>query len=176
MKKYILTLAVLFCCIWDVQGAALIFKAEATVEQGEKHVVLGSFDASKYRQIRIAVIATINADQRIVSKTDAKLRLEMAQRTLKSNEDLFQKGLISKSDYDRYADDVRKAQDDLNRAEDIAGTSAEVYGFEGTDLIWLAGTANEKGFSFSNVIDSPPPRVTVKVGGRGVYRLYVWGL
>ena len=176
MRKYALFLGVLLTGVCSTHAAPLIFKAEATIDQGEKNIVLGTFDASKFRQVRIAIIAIRNGDPKAISREDAKFRLEVAQSNLRRNESLYQKGLISKSEYDRYEEEVRKAQEDVNRAEKIADPSAGVYGVEGNDLILLAGTSNKLGFNFTNVIDSPPSRVTVTVGGRATYRLYVWGL
>lgn len=164
------------CCFCNVQAAVLIYKAEATVDQGEKQVVLGAFDASRYRQIRIAVFATTNTEIKIIAKEEARTRLMIAQRELKRYEGLYQSGITSKSEYDRYVEDVRSAQDASNRAENIAGTSASVYGIEGLDTLWLAGASNERNLNFMSVIEVPPPRIQVTVGGRGKYRLYVWAL
>jgi hypothetical protein len=48
-----------------------------------------------------------------------------------------------------------------------------IFGLEGTEEILLM-SLDEKSLANSIVIDSPPTKVSIKVFGRGTYKLFVW--
>ncbi len=174
MKRNILLFGIIIFAVIDAFGSPLLFKA--TKEINSKGLVeLGSFDASKYRQIRIGVKTTDRVQTSSTTKNVAEIQLNFAKRELQRSEELLEKGVISSADYNRVKEQVEIAQRNYDNADEIAYPALIILGLESLDEI-LVTSFDEKGnFTRSVVIDSPPSKISVKVSGKGKYMLYVWG-
>jgi hypothetical protein len=177
MKKF-LTLILLFAFAANNSLASpLIFKAKKEITS-KGLVELATFDATRYKQIRIGIKIIGNSDQISTSistsKAIAEIELNAAKRELKRKEELLEQGEISHMDYDLAKDRERIAQQKYDGAEENAYQSVSILGVEGSDEILIA-TLGERTSIRSLIIDSPPAKIRVKVSGKGMYSLYVWG-
>jgi hypothetical protein len=139
-------------------ASPLVFKATKAVTTNEL-IELGSFDATKYRQIRIAV-KLMDRPQNLVllKKSLALIELNSAQRELKRQQELFQRGVISKASYDLSEQIVQDAQANYDIALENVYPPVTFVGFDdGEDI--LLGAFEKLTSANSIVIDSPPTRI-----------------
>jgi len=136
-------------------------------------VELANFDASKYRQIRIAVKIMNKSQSNLISKDRALVDLNFAKRELNRAKELYEKGDYSKLEYERAEERLKIAQETYDNALETIYPPVSIFGLEGTEEILLM-SLDEKSLANSIVIDSPPTKVSIKVFGRGTYKLFVW--
>lgn len=151
-------------------SSPLIFKATKEITTNEV-IELASFDASKYKQIRIGLKA-INRI-RLESKDGALEELNSAKRNLTSTEELLKAGVRSRANFDEAQNRLIEAQKAYDSSVDKIET-AGVYALEESNEILLFGF-NEI-LNHSIIIDNPPSKVSIKGYGKGTYKIYVWGI
>lgn len=173
MKKVlVLVLLFLFCSINSL-GSPLIFKIKKEITT-EGLIEIGTFDATRYRQIRIGIKAFGRYERPTVSKSVAEIELNAAKRDLERKRQLLEEGNISRSEYDLAADRMKTAQLNYDNAKENIYPSATVFGVESGEEI-VSAVFDEKSINRSILIDTPPSKISVKVSGKGTYSLYVWG-
>jgi len=137
-------------------------------------VELGSFDSTRFRQLRIVVQLTNKPKARqAISKDSTLTELNASKRELRRSEELLQQGVISRSDYDQSAERLKIAQANYDNALEIVFPPIMILGLEGNEEIPLVSFDGESSTN-SIVIDSPPSRIRVNVFGKGTYKLFVW--
>lgn len=153
-------------------ASPLIFKITKEVTNAEL-LELGNFDASKYKQIRVTVKISNKAQNNLVSKDIALVDLDFAKREFNRVKELYEQGVYSKSQYDRAEERLKVTQQIYDNALEIIYPPVSIFGLEGTEEIFIS-SFDERSLTNSIVIDSPPTKVSVKVFGRGTYKLFVW--
>ena len=172
MKTFLILLLLIFFVTNDVLSSPLIFKVKKEITT-EGLVELGEFDATRYKQIRIAVKSSVGSVA-VSSNSVAEIELKAAERELERKIQLLEKGEISRSEYDVAADRVRIARLNFRNAPEIVFPPVSVFGVESNEEILLANFG-EKSTNRSIVIDTPPSKIRIKVSAKGTYSLYVWG-
>lgn len=168
--KRICLLFVLLATAISVDASPLIFKAQKTLADLTQ-AELGRFDAFKYRSIRIGVKTDYQGRGSAQSKENAEVELNAAKRELERKKEVLEKGVISRAEFDLAVKRRDQAQVAYNNS---LFPAVVIVGIEGDEEIVLASTEDiQKNQSF--VIDNPPPKIVVKVFGKGKYSLYVWG-
>jgi hypothetical protein len=167
IKKFFVLVLLFIFTVSNSLGSPLVFKITKDVTKIGL-VEIGSFDAMKFKQIRLAV--KISEREMVTSsKKYAEIELSLAKSDLTRKERLLLSGDVSRADYDSAVERVKIAQ----QAYDNNGT-VSIFGVENGDEILLAeieeGTANR-----TIIIDSPPSKISVKASGTGKYSVYVWG-
>lgn len=176
MQRTIILLASLFFFANTVFSSPLIFKAIKEINTKDL-IELGSFDATKYKQIRIGVnfisaksnsIENTSAYAQLVAKrAELSAKLETLKLTLKEKHpDVIRTG----NEIDKINDEIEKL---VNSQKEKLSQTIEIVGIEGKDEIPLY-SFDEKNKSFSIVLDSPPSKISIKAKGEGKYSLYVW--
>ena len=172
MKKFLILFLLIFFVTNNILGSPLIFKAKKEVTS-EGLVELGTFDATRYKQIRIGIQSSVG---KILptSNSTAEIELKAAERELERKVQLLERGEISRSEYDIAADRVKIARLNFKNVIEIAFPVVSVFGVESNEEILLA-VFGDKTTNRSIVIDTPPSKIRIKVSGKGTYSLYVWG-
>lgn len=175
MKLTTILLILLLFFVNNVFSSPLIFKVTKEINTQDL-IELGSFDATKYKQIRIGVnFTSIKSDsiennssyaQLVIKRVELIAKLESFRRIYNEQNPT----VIATSN------EIVKVNNDIeNLAELLKALSQkiEIVGIEGKDEIPLY-SLNGKNTSFSIVLDTPPSKVSIKVKGKGSYSLYVW--
>ena len=178
MKEFLILILLVTFAANNSFGSPLIFKV--TKEINAKDLIeLGSFDATKYRQIRISikVIYTSNElstikdtpaySQLIVKRAELKAKLDNLKLTLKEQ---HPEVIATQNNIDKINDEIAK----LAAVEVDLTSTVSILGVDIKDEILLS-SFTERNLNRSIVIDSPPSKISVKVLGKGTYTLYVWG-
>ncbi|MGB7208763.1 MAG: hypothetical protein WBD27_08915 [Pyrinomonadaceae bacterium] len=173
MMKFLALVLFFVFAVNNAFGSPLIYKVKKEINTSGL-VELGNFDATKYKQIRIGIKVVGRDEKPPFSKAVAEIELNAAKRELSRQQQLLEEGLVSRADYDRAADRVKVAQQIFDNADEKIYPPISIFGVENTDEILLA-IFDEKNLNRSIVIDSPPPKISIKVSGKGIYSLYVWG-
>ncbi len=135
---------------------------------------LGSFDTSKYRQVRITIKqANKLIGSQPLSKVATEIELNAAKRELERNRQLLEAGVVSRAYYDDSADRLKIAQANYDNAVETVYPPMSIYGIEGTEEILLA-SFDGKSLLNTIVIESPPTKISVKVFGRNTYKVFAW--
>ncbi len=162
-------------------ASPLIFKATREVTSTDL-VELGSFDASKYRQVRIAVkvrnrVSILSKGNAISELKFAKLELNAAEVTFKI---LLESGSASRAELEAPEERVRLAQERVRNAQAAYDNAIEnvyptvsIYAVEGTEELLIASFDGNT-LTHSLVIESPPAKISIKVFGKGTYRVFAW--
>jgi hypothetical protein len=174
MKAFTL-LVVFLAGSYSVTASPLIFKATKTLESVGT-VELGSFDATRFSQIRVGIIIESTQTSPSSARVAAQARYDLAEKELERARQLLESGEISRSFYDQ-----RKAELDYARAA-LAETPSErflpgsisILGVVGNDEVSIASFAAPR-IGQSIVIDSPPSTVRIRVQGKGKFSVFVWG-
>lgn len=154
-------------------ASPLVFKVTKEVTTTDL-VELGNFDASKYRQVRIAVKQTSKSnDSPLLLKSVAEIQLNAAKRDLERQKGLLEQGSISRANYDIYADQLKIAQANYDNSVETVYPPLTIYAIEGTEETVIA-SFDRKNFTGSIVIDSPPTKIGIKVFGKGTYKVFAW--
>ena len=177
MKKFLILILLTAFAVNDSLGSPLLFKV--TKEINSKDLTeLGVFDATKYRQIRIGIkIISVKSDaiqntptyvQLVQKREELRVKLEKLQSTLR---DKHPDIVATKNEIDKLNDEIEKlVQSDQSWAVGI-------FGVEGRDEILLSNitSSDNNSLKYSMIIDSPPSKISVKVSGKGIFTVYVWG-
>ena len=174
-----LTKLLLFCCFLLITrqlfASPLIFKATKVITTNDL-VELGSFDATKYRQIRIAIKLLVRPHNTvIITKSVALIELNFAKRELRRQLDLFQQGVTSKASYDLSEETLQTAQRNYDNALENVYFPATIIGLDDGEEIPL-GIFEKLNPANSIVIETPPSKIKIQVFGKGTYKLLVWGV
>lgn len=149
-------------------ASPLVFKVSKNISSKE-YIELGSFDASKLRQIRINLKVLTPSGTIPISKESAERELASAKSQFNRTEKLLKDGVVSKGDFDSVTARLNEAQDMVENA-----FSAEIVGVVDGDEVTVL-IIDEKNLRTSIVIDVPPAAVKVKVRGKGSFSFYAWG-
>lgn len=176
MQRIIILLTILFLFANTVLSSPLIFKV--TKEINTKDLIeLGSFDATKYKQIRIGVkFTSTNPDSvestpayRLLVSTRVELIVKLAELEMSFREN-HPEILSTQKKIDKIEDEVANLAKLQN--EELKRT-IKILGVEGKDEILLY-SSDGKNTSFSTILESPPSKIIIKAKGEGNYSLYVW--
>lgn len=154
---------VIFSIVRFGYGSPLIFKTTKEIKTNEV-IELGSFDASKYKQIRIGLKAVGRV--LTLSKDVALAELNSAKRAVENS----QSGIYSQADRNEAQARLVEAQKNYDNAADVQ--SAGVFGVEEENEILIIGF--EDLLKHSVVIDSPPTKISIKGFGKGTYKIFIW--
>lgn len=117
MKK-LFALIVFLTVPISAAASPLLFKISKVISTDGK-LELGSFEESKYRQIRIGVQFAENQLTNcfnLQTPAFAEIELRTAQRSFDRNKGLFDQGTISKANLENYPDVLRAAQAGVKNA------------------------------------------------------------
>lgn len=157
----------------SVTASPLIFKAQKTVAS-DAQTAIGSFDASKYKSIRIAVIAEDRTELPLAGSTAPSVRFAEGQvRRIRTK---VEDGNASPMDYYGAEAALETAEEMARQKTDSLFPPIAVYTVDGNDEILLESHSFLPAGSKSFVIENPPPSITIKVYGKGKYKLYVWAM
>lgn len=164
--------AVFIVMVNSVIGSPLVFTKTREVNTNEI-IELGSFDATKYKQIRIGIkcISDDGETQRLIGDLIQKRAERLATRERLTNEGIRPKHpdmIRVDIELDRLNDQI----DSIKKAR--SALTINILGVEGTDEIPIA-IFNERKDNYSIVLDTPPSRISIRVIGQGKYTLFVWG-
>lgn len=171
MKKFLVFVLFFVFVVSNAFGSPLIFRVKKEITTTGV-AELASFDATKYRQIRIGV--KVSNLEKSVSKIAAETELSSAKEELQRKENLLASGDITRSTFDLSLERVRIAQRIYDSTKEYSSTSVNIFGVENGDEILLA-VLELGNVARSVVIDSPSSKISVKVAGKGTYSLYIWG-
>jgi hypothetical protein len=169
-RKYYALIFILLCSV-SISASTLIFKAQKIVDT-DTVTILGTFDASKYKSIRIAVTAE-DRTERPLARGFA--RLHAAEGEVRRVDTRVQNGTASPLDYNHAKAELEAAEKMAREETDALYPPIAVYGIDGKDEILIEGRSFLPGGNSSFVIEDPPQNITIKVYGKGKYKLYVWG-
>lgn len=165
-------------------ASPLIFKATREVTSTDL-VELGSFDASKYRQVRIAVkvrnrVSILSKGNALSELEFAKLELNAAEVAFKRVKALLESGSASRAELEAPEERVRLAQERVRKAQAAYDNAIEnvyptvsIYAVEGTEELLIASFDGNT-LTHSLVIESPPAKISIKVFGKGTYKVFAW--
>lgn len=173
MKIAIVLILIICCFVNNSLGSPLIFKVSKNITSKDL-IEIGSFDATRFRQIRFGIKIKSTSTKLPISKIEAEIELNAARRELKRYETLLESGNISRSEYDRVADRARLAQQKYDNADDLVNSTVYILGIEGDEEIIIA-SLSERETNRSFIIDSPPSKIKVKASGNCIISVYVWG-
>lgn len=173
VKRFLILFILIAAVVNNSLASPLVFKVKKTIDSKEL-VELASFDATKYRQIRIGIKVTsaddeISSDSRfgllISKRADIQARLGklLMQYTERHPEVVSTKNEIEL---------LNNQISELTSARSAIGL--RIVGIEETNEVGIFELFGES-LNRSIVIDTPPSKISIKVSGRGVYSLYVWG-
>jgi hypothetical protein len=174
MKKIILLVLLIICGLTNAISSPLIFKVTKEVNSSGLFE-LGIFDSVKYRQIRIGIKTIDRVENSPITKAVAEVNLSMAKRESVRGKKLLDDGFISASEYNILSEKVRTAQLDNDNAGEMIYPALSVFGLENADAILLTSFDDKGNLNRSFLIDTPPSKISVKVSGKGIYTLYIWG-
>lgn len=148
-------------------GSPLIYKVSKTIASDEITEV-GTFDALKYRQIRIGI------------KVDNTAAVSKYYELSKKRQDLETELYSLKSKYTDEHPKVREIKQEISNLDKEIRSLGKIYptilisGVEGQEQIPLFELRKE---SLTNtfLIESPPSKISIKVEGKGNYSFFVWG-
>ena len=172
IKKFLIIVLLFIFTTSNSLGSPLVFKL--TKEINTKDLIeLGSFDAAKYRQIRIGIkFTSISEDPSDIRIAQLTLKRKLLIDELESLKTIYKannpKVIEAQNKIDIINDEVKE----FHIAESTSSVS--ILGVEGKDEIVLSNFT-ERNLNHSIIIDSPPSKISVKVSGKGIYSLYVWG-
>jgi hypothetical protein len=166
MKKILICCLILILLVSAALGSPLVFKATKEVKNGET-AELGAIDCTKYKQIRIGLIAP---DSFPPTKDEAESKLAGASEEHRRAKGLFERGVYSKAQLDAAQEALVNAYKTFQNAETLPPI-VFIYGVEAVENILINSFKAE---SRSIVIDSPPSKLIVKVSGSGTYKIFVW--
>lgn len=147
-------------------GSPLVFKTEKTINSKD-FVELGSFDAGKYKSIRVLV-----ANKSY--KTSVPIEyLEAALKAAKLEAERSKSDRYSPAEKDRAAERLLKAQTEYDSANKI-DAGIILFSIDGADKFVLDEYFN-KSINRSLIIERPPSKIRVYVKGTGNFKLFVWG-
>lgn len=177
MRKFLSLILLFIFAVNNSFGSPLIFKTTKEIDTKD-FIELGSFDATKYRQIRIGIKVVSNDENADMKNSSAYAQLiqKRAELTAKLQnlktiyKERHPEVLVTQNQIDEINDEIAR----LNRlsSEKVSGVS--ISGVEGKEEIILF-SFEEINLNRSIVIDSPPAKISVKIFGKGLYSLYVWG-
>ena len=177
MKKILILIFLFIFAVNNSFGSPLVFKVTKEIDTKD-FIELGSFDATKYRQIRIGIKVVSNDENADIKNTPAYAQLIQRRAELKGKLENL------KLSFNERHPEVIKTQNDIDKIEDaiaelnalksVKTSGVSISAIEGKDEIILSGF-EEINLNHSIIIDSPPSKIIVKVSGKGTYSLYVWG-
>lgn len=180
--KYTSIIFILVCSV-SISASSLIFSAQKTVET-DGEAVLGSFDAGKYKSVRVAV-TTEGWTESPLTNSAAATRLKVAEFQMMIADKRVSNGEAPPLEHMRARAEFEAAGEMARQATDALFPPISVFAIEGKEEILLEGyTFRLKGSrmfsptlagSRSFVIEDPPATLMIKVSGKGRYKLYVWG-
>jgi len=178
MKKLSILFFLLITQASAMFGSPLIFKVTKSLNAKDS-IELGSFDATKYRQIRIGIKVSSSSDTSKISSSRDTSAEELARLTQKRVELDGQLRNLREKYTDSYIkiieikQEIAKIDDEIKEMEKFLSV-INIFGIEGVDELLLYELTG-RGLNRSFVIDTPPSKISVKVSGTGIYSLYVWG-
>ena len=161
-----------FANIQFAYASPLVFKVTKEVTNTELFE-LGNFDASKYRQIRITVKISNKTQSNLISKDRALVNLNFSRREFNRIKELYEQGVFTKLQYDEAEEKLKMAQQTYDNAVAVNYPPVSIFGLEGLEEIFIS-SFEEGNLTNSIVIDSPPTKISIKVFGKGTYKLFVW--
>lgn len=143
----------------------------------DTQVELGSFDASRYRQIRI-VVKISRADkmpcEEILHKSAIATRLSTANRDYERVKRLVQSGISTNSDLADAQNRLEQAQADAKAAREYPCSFVLVRGGEPDEMAELQKLGSPSS-PLTQVFDSPPTRLSFFGAGEGKYTILIYG-
>lgn len=174
MKKLLILVLLFIFAANNSFGSPLVFKVIKEVDTKDL-TELASFDATKYRQIRIGIKA-ISTNKKIDESKYAQLIQKRAELTAKLQNlkltliDKHPSVIAAQNEIDKTNDEI----EEINSLKSGKILNVSIFGVDGKDEILLFNF-EEGNINRSIIVDSPPSKITVKVSGKGMYSLYVWG-
>jgi peptidoglycan hydrolase CwlO-like protein len=169
MKKLSILFFLLTIQPFGIFGSPLIFKVTKSLN-AQDSIELGSFDATKYRQIRIGIKVNSSrdtSDEKFARLTKKRFELDGQLRDLREKyTDSYIKIIETQNEIAKVNDEIKEMEKTLS--------VINIFGIEGVDELLLYELTG-RGINRSFVIDTPPSKISVKVSGTGIYSLYVWG-
>ena len=175
MNKFLIIILLFVFLVNDSLGSPLVFKVTKEIDTRD-FIELGSFDATKYRQIRIGIKA-ISIGKEIEETKYAQLIQKRAELTVKLQnlKALYREKHPEVVDTKNQIDKVNEEISEFINLKVEKTSSVLISGIEGMDEINLF-SFDEINLNRSIIIDSPLSKISVKILGKGKYSLYVWGL
>lgn len=183
MKKGIAASVSILIFSLTLLASPLVFKTSKVVNS-ETDVEIATFDGAKYRQLRINLIIDMPGtglckNERTVSeRARAVIDLQGFQRDYDRNKDLFDRGVISKTNMDPFQQSLKYAQDKVDRLNYSSNNCAlmSVIGGDLDELVTLDSLIGDNNrLSKTFVLDSPPSKIIFKGFGRATYKIFIWG-
>lgn len=179
MKNFCLAVGLIFVLLCPISASPLVLNVTKNVSDNSE-IELISFDATKYRQIRIllSVLGRVNKDCPLSKdQTRAQISVDYAKREVARKEELYIRGVISKSELDPAKNQLLLAELELKRSQEQSCAELAVSGGEG-DTFLVFETIKS---SYANLaatwllVDTPPSKMSFKGKGPGKYTIKIWG-
>lgn len=177
MKKITILFLLVGFFTSNILSSPLLFKVNKKITTGG--LELATFDASKYRQIRIGVKAISMDNSQTVKELPAYSQLIQKRAELLSELErmlkVFKEGhpqiVAKKNEINKINEEIESLEKSIN--EQLA-PKVTILAAEDKDTIILE-KFEEKDINRSIVIDSPPSKINIIFDGKGIYSVYIWG-